>query len=99
MVAVRLTGYITEAGELKIALPEGLPPGEVQVTIEVLVQAVTPWTDEEIREMTRIEPKTGAEIVADIRAGLIGDSWKDIGVSGAEWVDEQRRKNWKRNQW
>ncbi len=93
MVAVRLTGYITEAGELKIALPEGLPPGEVPV------QAVTPWTDEEIREMTRIEPKTGAEIVADIRAGLIGDSWKDIGVSGAEWVDEQRRKNWKRNQW
>lgn len=49
--------------------------------------------------MTRIEPKTGAEIAADIRAGLIGDSWKDIGVSGAEWVDEQRRKNWKRNQW
>jgi hypothetical protein len=99
MVAVRLTGYITESGELKIALPEGLPPGEVQVTIEVPVSEETTWTDEEIREMTRIEPKTGAEIVADIKAGLIGDSWKDVGVSGAEWVEEQRRKNWKRNQW
>lgn len=90
MVAVRLTGYVTESGDLEVALPEGLPPGEVQVTIEVLAPEESAWTDEEIREMTRIEPKTGAEIVA---AGHIG-GWEDYGITDSvEWVEEQRRKD------
>lgn len=104
MVAVKLTGYITESGKLEVQLPAGLPPGEVQVTIEVQPQSEVPWeerpwTDEEIRELTRIEPKTGAEIAAEIEAGLISDSWTDIKISGAEWVEEQRRKRQAHNQW
>lgn len=96
MVAVRLTGYITESGELRIALPEGLPPGEVQVTIEVPVSEVPTWTDDEIREMTRIEPKTGAEIVA---AGHVG-GWENYGITDSvEWVEEQRRKRAEQRKW
>ncbi len=33
MKTVELIGRITEAGELEIELPAGLPPGEVQITI------------------------------------------------------------------
>jgi hypothetical protein len=89
---ILLTGRITESGELKIDdLPEGLPPGAVQVTIEVPVEEETSWTDEELQEMRQVTPKTGAEIAAELKAGL-GDSWKDITVSGAEWVEEQRQK-------
>jgi hypothetical protein len=37
----------------------------------------TPWSDEEIAEMMKIEPKTGAEIIA---AGLTG-GWADMGIN------------------
>lgn len=48
----------------------------------------TPWTDEEIAEMMKIEPLSGAEIVA---AGLTG-GWADMGIAdSAEWVNEQKR--------
>ncbi len=54
------------------------------------------WTDEEIAEMMKIEPMTGAEIVA---AGLTG-TWADLGITdGAEWVNEQRREGQEKNQW
>lgn len=106
MVTIKLTGHITENGQLELELPEGLPPGEVQITIEVPVVAdeipweERPWTDEEIQEMMKIEPKTGAEIAAEIQAGLFADdSWTDIKISGAEWVEQQRRKRQERNRW
>jgi hypothetical protein len=101
MVTIHLNGRITEAGELQVDLPEGLPPGDVQVTIEVLqAKAEPPLTDEELAELLKpITPKTGAEIAADIEAGLIGDGWADIQISGAEWVEQQRRKHRKKYQW
>jgi hypothetical protein len=47
----------------------------------------TPWTDEEIAEMMKIEPMTGAEIVA---AGLTG-GWADLDITdGAAWINEQK---------
>jgi len=101
---IQLTGRITESGELKIDdLPEGLPPGEVQVTLEVEVPVEEeipweerPWTDEEIREMTTITPKTGAEIVA---AGHVG-GWEDYGITDSvEWLEEQRRKRREQREW
>jgi hypothetical protein len=102
---IQLTGRITESGELKIDdLPEGLPPGEVQVTLEVEVPAEEeipwedrPWTDEEIKEMMTITPKTGAEIVARLEKE---GGWEDKGITdGAEWVQEQRRKRREKNRW
>ncbi len=101
MVTVHLTGNITEDGELEIELPAGLPPGKVQVTIEVASQEEIsaeerPLTEEEIRELTRIEPKTGEEIVA---AGHTG-GWEHYGITdSAAWVEELRYKRRKQHGW
>jgi hypothetical protein len=98
MVLIHLTGKITENGKLEVDLPEGLPPGDVQITLEMPTEEEIPWeerpwTDEELADMLKTEPKTGAEIAAEIEAGLLGGGWSDITISGAEWVEEQRRKN------
>jgi len=57
---LHVKGYITEDGQLKVELPPGLQPGEVEVTIAV-PEAETPWeerplTDEEIKAMIHPEP-------------------------------------------
>ncbi len=90
MLTYHLTGHISKDGELQIRLPEGIPPGEVEVVITVPGGPAedTAWTDEEIRQMTQVTPKTGAEIAAlldEMEAGFqhITDS--------AAWVEEQRR--------
>ncbi len=98
---IQLQGRITEAGKLEVELPDDLPPGDVQVTIEVptseeLPWEERPWTDEEIEAMSHIEPKTGAEIVA---AGHVG-GWEDYGITDTvEWIEEQRRKRQANSQW
>jgi hypothetical protein len=98
MVTIHLKGQITETGELRVELPKHLPPGEVSITLELPIgesqaQELQPLTDAEIIELMRIEPKTGAEIAAAIGAGLIGAGWSDLPMSGADWVEEQRRKH------
>jgi len=101
METFHLKGRVTESGELEIDLPEGLTPGEVDVTIKVLPHEEKsfedrPWTDEEIQEMLRPHPKTGAEIVA---AGHTG-GWEHYGITdGGEWVKEQRRKRREKRGW
>ena len=87
MAVIHLNGRITEDGELKLDLPSGLPPGEARITIEIPIAAG--WTSEEIDKALKVEPMTGAEIVA---SGLLG-GWKDEGITdSAAWVEEQRRK-------
>ena len=93
MAAIRLTGHITKKGELEIKLPEGLPVGEVRVVIKIpdadQAWEEEPWTEEEIQELLRFRPMTGAEIVA---AGLTG-GWEDQGITDSvTWVEEVRRK-------
>ncbi len=90
MVLIQLTGKITENGKLEVDLPEGLPPGDVQVTIEMPVEEAV-LIDEEIAELIQPKPiKSGAEIVARLEAE---GGWEDLGINdGAEWVQEQRRK-------
>lgn len=86
MATVHLHGKITEQGLLEVELPAGLPAGEARVTIEVPARD---WATEEIAAALRVQPLTGAEIIA---AGLTG-GWKDeVSESGAEWVDRQRRE-------
>lgn len=105
MTTIHLTGRITEKGELEVKLPEGLPPGEVEVTVEVPIQPEElpweerPWTEEEIQEMLKPRPpKTGAEIAAEIERD--GGGWEHYGITdSAKWVEEQRRKRSERNQW
>ena len=102
MVTIQLKGRITNEGKLEVELPEGMPPSEVQVTIEIaadeteLPGELRTWTDEEIQEMLRPHPKTGAEIVA---AGHTG-GWEHYGITdGGEWVTEQRRKRREKRGW
>lgn len=101
-----LTGRITKAGRLEVDdLPGDIPPGEVKVTLavpsstetETTSQVNAPiWTDEEIAEMMRVEPKTGAEIA---KSDAIG-AWADRGITDSvEWVKELRRKRRERRGW
>jgi hypothetical protein len=98
MTIFRLTGHITVDGKLEVELPQGLPAGEVKLTVEVDMEESPqtendwekqPWTDEELKELLTIKPMTGHEIVA---AGLVG-GWEDLEITDSvEWVEEQRRK-------
>jgi hypothetical protein len=59
MTTIHLTGRITEKGELEVKLPEGLPPVEVEITVEIpgqpeeLPWEERPWTEEELEELIR----------------------------------------------
>jgi len=87
MAVIHLNGRITEGGELKLDLPSGLPPGEARITIEIPI--APGWTSEELDRVLKVQPMTGAEIVA---SGLLG-GWEDEGIAdSAAWVEEQRRK-------
>ncbi len=87
MTIIHLSGRITESGELELALPAGLPPGEAHVTIEVGEPEA--WPPDDLAALLRVEPRTGTEIVA---AGLVG-GWADQGIADSTaWVEEQRRR-------
>ncbi len=76
MVTIRVNGWITSQGKLEVELPEGLPPGDVRITIEPVSDEI--WTDEELEELLHhVPPMTGKEIV---EAGMLG-GWKDLGIT------------------
>ncbi|MBC7871801.1 MAG: hypothetical protein H7Y09_13235 [Chitinophagaceae bacterium] len=99
---IHLTGLITADGELKVDLPEGIAPGEVELTLKVTHAAPQteevddlPLTDEELAELMKIEPKSGAEALAELAAldAVYGNPWANMGImDSVEWVQEQRRK-------
>jgi hypothetical protein len=91
MATLQLRGRITDEGRLEVDLPPGTPPGEARVTIEL--PATGRWNPQEIAEALKIEPLTGAQIIA---AGLAG-GWEGI-EDGAEWVDRRRRERRERLQ-
>ncbi|MHB8627911.1 MAG: hypothetical protein ACYDBJ_10855 [Aggregatilineales bacterium] len=99
MTILELTGQINEKGELEANLPEGLPVGEVQITIELPDEA--PLTDEEVAELLRPPERypTGAEIVAAMKSRELDTSaWADVG-DGMAWVETQRKKRRERRRW
>jgi hypothetical protein len=94
MVTIELAGRITETGRLEVELPQGLPSGAVRVILEIPKEAQT-WTDEEIEELMHVEPKSGAQIVANLSEG-----WEDQDITdGAQWVEEQRHKRQEQHRW
>jgi hypothetical protein len=99
MVTIHLTGHVTDDGELVFDPPKNLPPGEVQITIEVPREPMGEdqgFTDEEIKELLTFTPKTGKEIVEN---GIIG-GWEHKGITDSvEWVEEQRRKRREHRHW
>jgi len=85
-MVIHLNGHITDAGELELDLPSGLPAGEARITIEIPSQAE--WTAADLDRALQTTPMTGAEIV---KAGLVG-GWEDEGIDdSALWVEEQRQ--------
>lgn len=98
MIALKLPGKITTDGKLIVDLPQDVQPADVLVTIEAVGEDETGldeplWTAEELAELLTPEPKTGAEIVAQLRKeapikfrGLTDE------MDSEEWVQEQRRK-------
>ena len=102
---ISVKGYIKD-GKLEVDLPDSVTDGEVEIKIpvvrgekqmpEVTTEDETPWTDEEIAEMVRPEPMTGAEIVA---AGYMG-GWEHKGIAdGVEFIEELRRKRREKREW
>lgn len=91
MVTIRLKGHVTEAGELVFDPPSDLPPGEVDIVLEIH-EANTDeltFTEAEIQDLLTFTPTSGADVIA---AGLTG-GWQDMGITDpVAWVEEQRRK-------
>lgn len=94
-MTLQLKGYVKE-GKLHVDLPPDVPDGEVTVIVEPETTHLPTWTDAELGEMLRPDPKTGAESVALGHTG----GWAHLGITdGAEWVAEQRRKRRERRKW
>lgn len=55
------------------------------------------WTDEEIAELMKHEPRSTKTIIEE---GLFG-AWKDLPgpTDGVAWQDEQRRKRLEKHRW
>jgi hypothetical protein len=87
MSAISVVGRINEVGELELEKLPALRPGKVQVTISELIDAELPWeerpwTPEEIQELMKSKPKTGAEIAAMILSGEVDTSlWAEDTVN------------------
>lgn len=105
MTTVKLTGYVTETGELRAHMPEGFPAGEVEIWVEqVHISGENgtqhddekPYTEEEITAMVTPHPKSGAEIVALGHTG----GWEHKGIEDSvEWLEDQRRKRRESRGW
>jgi hypothetical protein len=94
MKTIQLSGWITEKGELELRLPEGLPPGEARITIEI--PQADDWRPEDLASALKVEPLSGAEIV---NAGLLG-GWEDQGIGDSEaWLKEQRHRRREQRSW
>jgi hypothetical protein len=78
---------------------QSLNPEERLELANLLIDSVEPmsdWTDEELAELLKIEPMTGAEIVA---SGLM-DSWANDDLpDGGSWREEQQKKRKERRKW
>jgi hypothetical protein len=101
MLTFHLSGRITESGKLDVDLPQGLPAGEVQITLEMPAEdeipwELRPWTSEELTELSKPNPLTGAEIVAWLKEE---GGWEDDGSSAETWVEAVRRQEQEKRGW
>lgn len=91
---VRLNGQITEDGHLVLELPDGLPAGEVKVTLEIAPEADDMLTDAEIDALLSVKPaKTREERIARLRE-IESSSWTEVDDPVA-WVEKVKRKAWR----
>lgn len=95
MADLIVKGYITDEGELRVELPQGIPSGEVQVAISRQPKSTSSdetWTDEELDGLFDFKAKSG-KAIAEFIESLPDNPWKKMGITDSQaWVEDQRRK-------
>jgi hypothetical protein len=98
---VTIKGYVRD-GRIEVDLPDDVIEGEIEVKVPVerdMVSIEEPqplWTDEELAELIKPDPKTGAEIIALGHTG----GWEHKGIEDSvEWVQELRRQRRENRGW
>ncbi len=99
MATIRLNGYITEMGEIKVDLPENHPVGEVHLIIIETPREdmetpgeIASWTQEELDDMLNFNPVPASEIETG--------GWENLNITDSvEFVEELRRKERERRGW
>jgi len=95
MVTIHIKGRITADGLLQFEPPRNLPPGEVEITLQI-PEGNESFTDEEIKDLLTFTPTSGADVVA---AGLVG-GWEHKGITDSvAFVEELRRKQREQRSW
>ncbi|MBL8165539.1 MAG: hypothetical protein JNJ61_26385 [Anaerolineae bacterium] len=95
MITIRLRGQVTPDGQLRFDVPDDLPLGDVDITLE-FPSPEEQFTEAEVKDMLTFIPTSGAEIIAD---GLVG-GWEDLGITDSvTFVDELRRKQREQRGW
>jgi hypothetical protein len=89
---VRLDGQITQDGQLVIELPDGLPAGEVKVTLEISA-ANDALTDAEIDAILSVQPARSREERIARLAEIEPSSWSEVD-DPVGYVVEVKRKAW-----
>jgi hypothetical protein len=91
-------GFVMTVNEL-YKQAQALSPEERVELANLLIDSVeslSEWTDEELAELLKIEPMTGAEIVA---SGLM-DAWESDDLpDGGIWRESQQKKRQERRKW
>jgi hypothetical protein len=99
-LTIRVRGYVNSDGELRAQVPEGYPEGEIEFDLPEAIESAADastgsnpaYSLDELHELLRPEPQSGAEIAASPEVG----SWAQLGIrSGQEWVDKVRRRDQK----
>lgn len=95
MLTLHIKGQVTADGQLVFELPDNLPPGDVDITIDI-PDVDEQFTPSEVRDLLTFIPTSGADVVA---AGLVG-GWEHKNITDpVVWVDEQRRKQREQREW
>ena len=95
MITLHIKGQVTADGQLHFELPDNLPVGAVDITLEIPTldeQSTTAGTSH-VRTFT---PSSCAEVVA---ASVVGGSEHATITDPLAWVEEQRRKQRERREW
>jgi hypothetical protein len=93
MFTVQIRGQITDDGHLLVALPDGLPPGEVNVTLELPGEEANEWSEAELAIWMQDNPaESGAEAASRL-AELDTSEWMHI-VDPVAWVEDVQRRMW-----
>ena len=94
MLTLQVRGHITDEGQLVVDLPEGLPAGDVNVTLEISDIQEDSWTDAEIARWMESKPATSGAEAAERLATLNTSEWMTIDDPIA-WVEDVQRRMWK----